>query len=102
MMEIGLGTETTRYGKMLDKNIKVNATCEYIQEGRYVMEYYGSLVFDDSSIYDYLINELEKEKKFIMLLVMLLVIIYLYLLQIENTIIIKKLDQLFIINIHLQ
>lgn len=62
MMEIGLGTETTIYGKMLDKNIKVNATCEYIQEGRYVMEYYGSLVFDDSCIYDYLINELEKEK----------------------------------------
>lgn len=62
MIEIGIGTGTTIYDGILDENIRVNTACEYVQEGRYIKEYYGSLVYDDKSIYDYLINELEKEK----------------------------------------
>ena len=63
VLEIGAGTKTSVFKNYVNKNTKVNASCELIlDDNNYNIKnvFYGSVRFDDGKIYKYLIESVKE------------------------------------------
>lgn len=58
---IGYNSDTTIYNGFLDKNVRVNFACIFLEDKDTFSLAFGGMKFDDKTIYRYLIEEVRKE-----------------------------------------